>query len=156
MSALHTLRLTVSDVSSYEPPSGFSRIELDYEYDYTCPGCEGWQECREDHSGFDIEDESSPAFDVLEGDEIEIHGVNHTYRWSWGWTTVYPGCVLRDADTGDEVFEIARVFGPGDYLVEDDWDDGTPYVTPVSMADGSPLPEAGWAERALKEKGREE
>ena len=136
--SLHTLHLTVHSIGQ------------GYEYTISCPGCVGWQECPEYHApvrcddpecclGADDEEDCPNSHE----DPHEFHGVSHTYRWGHGWTVPYPGCVLAAQDLGDDVYEIARTYGPGDYLVDDDWDDEWATITPVSMADGSPLPLGG-------------
>ena len=113
-----------------------------------CPsttGFEGWQECTGDHAGFDVDDEDSPAYD-LDG-EIEIHGVLHEHNYV-GWTVPFEGCVVSENDAlSDYVYDIAKVYGPGDYLIEDDWDEYEMNISALCMVDGSPLPEPGWFDR---------
>lgn len=145
----HTLTITLDGPPTrYESRWG-SHVEIPMRYSITCypGGCNGWQECWEDHTGFDPDDEASPAFDAISGDEIEIHGVPHEWRDGWGWTVPYPGCVLAAQDLGDYAEDIGLEYGPGAYLVDDDWDDGEANISPISMADGSPLPEPGWSAR---------
>ena len=149
---LHTLTITAPDKPiAFEGSWGRTGYDLgDFTSSVTCipGGCHGWQECREDHAGFDPEDEESPAFDLIEDDEIEIHGVIHTWRYGWGWTVEFPGCVVAANDAVHEYAEeILQEYGPGAYLVDDDWDDSSLTLDAVGLADGSPLPEPGWAAR---------
>lgn len=94
--------------------------------------CAGWIECTGDHTGYDPEDEESPAFD--EWEDVEIHGVFHDWRRGYGWTVPYPGCVVaaEAVEAPDELWE--RVDGdyllkPGRWVVDDDWDDTSCYLT---------------------------
>lgn len=128
-------------------PRGGTALELgDYSLSIRCNGCSGWQECDGDHTGFDPEDEDSPAFDRYE--DVEIHGESHEWKWGHSWTVPYVGCVLAGNDGWqDSAYEILRTYGPGEYAIDEDWDDTDVYIMAVSMADGSPLPEEGWADR---------
>ena len=141
---LHTLTIgTPSDIFEYNGRYGY-QIELgDYEWNLECPGCNGWQECPEDH----------PISEEEELDDVhEFHGVLHTYRHSHGWTVAYPGCVALDQDNlGDFVRETLLTYGPGTYLVNDDWDDTECYFELVPR-EGQELPPEGWAQRQPKER----
>lgn len=126
---------------------------VDYNTTLTCfpGGCEGWQECREGHKveGYD-EDANVGPYDCAEEapwadkDEFVFHGVMHEWRYGWGWTVPFQGCVLAVNDFSDGAYDIMVAFGPGEYLIEDEWDDTEVWIYALSMADGSPLPEEGW------------
>lgn len=150
MSALHTLTITDATTSSYVGSYG-RRIELEYELSIDCPGCDGWQECSECRDVPSYDDDSWG--DTQDDEEREIHGVWHTWHWGWGWTTAFPGCVLRaQGNLHEWAWDICAAYGPGSYLVDDDWDDddGLVSLRAVSLADGSPLPGPGWAARQLE------
>lgn len=112
-------------------------------YSIQCPDpkhCVGWMECNRRHickhghsagDGFDenSEDGPCPGHDdddlpnCFSGDEeFQFHGEWHTYRYGWGWTVRWPGCVVADAD-----WDYGDVDGDrlprGEYEVNDDWDD---------------------------------
>lgn len=160
---LHTLTLTVT-----EPPRWYDAGRWGWQVDMgewgasiTCypGGCNGWQECREEHSvdgytgendGPDDSDEDAPWADE---EEFEFHGVLHEWRSGWGWTVPFNGCVVSVADSlSDFADNILREYGPGEYLVDDDWgDDSLDDLMAVSMVDGSPLPEKGWLQRVIGE-----
>lgn len=120
--------------------------EPDWDWDLTCVdfnACDGqgWWECgvhlAHTTATYKARDEGRvlldhpPACDAPapgewndDEDEILAHGVWHTYRYGWGWTVPYPGCVLVGHDNiADHVWEIARTEGTGTYLVIEDWDD---------------------------------
>ena len=144
MSDLHALHITVTDRWTYMRYS-IQREEVEYDYTLTCPGCDGWIECHDDHprrcdhpecADFDICDEDESNDEI----EQEFHGALHTYRGWNGWTLPYKGCVLADKGSlGEIAHDLALEYGSGDYLIDDDWDDTEVYLTAVSMADGSPL-----------------
>lgn len=85
--------------------------------------CPGWIECAKDHPGMDPDDEDSPAFDKHD-EEVEIHGVMHTWIWGYNWTVPFVGCPVaedRDHDIPDGIpTPLAR---PGRYPVETEWDE---------------------------------
>lgn len=89
--------------------------------------CPGWQECQEDHEGFDPEDEDSPAYDQ---EEFEIHGEIHGWQIGWGWTLPYKGCPVVERvdslDTGE--LDMTR---PGRWLLGVDWDDTDCWISVV-------------------------
>lgn len=157
---LHTLTITTRESPiAYAGLWGSVRYDLDYESSITCTttGCNGWQECREPHvvegydgpnDGPDDSEEDAPWADR---EEFEFHGVLHTWRGGWGWTVPFVGCVLAEQDLADYIHDIYAEHGPGEYLVDDDWWDEThSSISAVSMADGSPLPAGGWAQRNAK------
>ena len=90
----------------------------DYSYRILCSdpeACSGWQECLEDHTGYEPED-------IDEYEDVMIHGVLHTeYVYGYGWAVPYPGCPVMNADC--ELPDGVPVDRPGKYLVEDEWDD---------------------------------
>jgi hypothetical protein len=106
--------------------------------------CGGWWECMEAHEVDGVSAADGPYASVCpscggEGDEhvpwcdrdeFEFHGVEHTWRYGYGWTVPYEGCIVQANDSGwDDLYDIAREHGPGRYLVDDDWDDTTCYLT---------------------------
>ena len=109
----------------------FPGSPVEYTSGIECPagnGCSGWIECDKPHrvdgkSAADGPDDCDEG-DPWEGqDEIEFHGVLHTWRCGWGWTAPYPGCVVQgtDYEVPDDLYPLK----PGRYVVEDDWDDCT-------------------------------
>ena len=100
----------------------------EYRWTVTClnpNACNGWQECPEDHNGYDPKDKDSLAYD--EWEDVEIHGVLHEWHWGHGWTVPYEGCCVADnlncwggVDSADD---IAQEHGVGTHVVDDDWDD---------------------------------
>lgn len=152
MTEQHTLTIThAGPVTRTVPPGdyGYYRIDLG-EWDWTlaCPHPDGhgWIECCEDHDGYDPEILDSPD----EDEEVIIHGAVHYWRLSF-WAVDYDGCCILDfGATHDHASDILTEYGPGSYLVVDDWDDeGLASLDAVSLADGSPLPEPGWSEREV-------
>ena len=93
--------------------------------------CPGWVECPENHTGYDPEDEESPAFDQYE--DVMIHGVVHEWRTGYGWTVPFDGCPVRDGG-GDDASDIAHEKGVGRWEVYDDWDDTDCYLTVVPQS----------------------
>lgn len=87
--------------------------------------CGGWQECPESHQidgeptndGPWESDETAPWY---EEEEYEFHGVWHEWRYGYGWTVPFDGCVVADAVHVDCPVEPMR---PGRWLVNDEWDD---------------------------------
>lgn len=104
--------------------------------------CDGWQECFESHvcehgrdasRGYD-EDSESPgicpgggpddACDCWAGlEDFEFHGIMHTYRWGYGWTIKYPGCVVAAARDFTDAPDYWESKPRGEYEIRDDWDD---------------------------------
>lgn len=122
----HVLTIKPNDFHTEDDPS------WDWEVACTRPErCNGWEECSKDHPGMDPTDEESPAYDQYE--DVEIHGILHEWQWSYGWTVPYVGCIVNSglADLFDSVYEIARDSGPGEYRVDDDWDDGDCYLAAI-------------------------
>ena len=103
--------------------------------------CGGWWECGETHgvNGTSAGDgpygADCPGCIVPLGadeahlpwcdeDEFEFHGVLHTWRYGYGWTVPYDGCVVQAADdVCDAVYDIGQEHGEGTYFVDDEWDD---------------------------------
>lgn len=114
-----------------------------WDYAVTCLApdqCSGWQECREAHvvDGMSAANgpHDCPAEDAAaclqpwcDRDEFEFHGVSHQWRWGYGWTVPFRGCVVAEevhCGSGcDSAFDIAHEHGEGEHLVDDDWDDTT-------------------------------
>lgn len=135
----HVLTITRSADWDHEDPA--------YDFAITCVEpklCNGYWECSGDHSGFDPNDETSPAYDE---EEFQIHGEWHTYRYSIGWTVAYPGCVVATCDSlGDSAHWIADEHGPGHFIVDDEW--GDPGDVWLHMVER--LPDYARAERVLR------
>lgn len=91
--------------------------------------CPGWMECPENHTGYDPDDEESPAFDEYE--DVMIHGVVHEWRPGYDWTVPIDGCPVRDGAADDAASEIAYRKGVGRWEVDDDWDDVDCYLTVI-------------------------
>ena len=111
-------------------PTTSQDIEDCWRADIKCSvegGCGGWQECREDHTGFDPNDEDSVAYDEFE--DVMIHGVSHVWRWGYDWTVPYEGCILEHGDF--EVPDEIDKRRDGVYEVDDDWDDTDVWLTYV-------------------------
>lgn len=95
----------------------------------TPSGCDGWTECTEEHPFPDDE-----AREMAEDDgHHAFHGVEHQYRYGYGWTVPYDGCVLAgSSEWSDGVSEaashIGEQYGEGRHAVADDWSDNLPYV----------------------------
>jgi len=101
----------------------------EFTYTWECPGpkhCSGFQECCE----------TRPEDDPCSGDELELHGVVHTYHDGYGWTVPYQGCVLapyQDLEVDDALLYEP----PGRYVIDIYWNtpeepyiDGVERVTP--------------------------
>lgn len=107
--------------------------------------CNGWIECTEAHAADGIDatdgpyncDESAPWCDE---DEWEFHGKVHAWRYGYGWTLPYPGCVVAGsgAEPPDDVWETTddgeHRLKPGRWLVDDDWDDTDCHLALVGPA----------------------
>ena len=97
--------------------------EYAYSYRILCSdpeACPGWQECLEDHTGYEPED-------IDEYEDVMIHGVLHTeYVYGYGWAVPYPGCPVVGSDC--ELPDGIPVDRPGKYLVGVDWDDTVCYL----------------------------
>lgn len=103
--------------------------------------CNGWWECGKPHEVGGVSAADGPYENDCSGehgvstdraghlpwcdeDEFEFHGVLHTWRWGYGWTVPYPGCVVQTSDAiSDAAYDIGQQYGEGDYLVDDEWDD---------------------------------
>lgn len=91
--------------------------------------CGGWQECGETHEvdGLNAADgpwEGDDGAPWFEQEEFVFHGVEHEWRYGYGWTVPFEGCVVAANDSVYEnAHEIGCGHGPGRYLVDDDWDD---------------------------------
>lgn len=100
--------------------------------------CNGWLECTRQHickHGHEIvHDELSidgpcPGIDddnciASDEEEAEFHGEWHTYRWGWGWTVPFRGCVVAENWDGDLPHGIDSL-PIGEHPVEEDWYDDT-------------------------------
>lgn len=141
--------LTITKATDWEP----DEPSWDWSITCTTPDrCDGWWECPEAHvvDGIDAADgpyendcpgwhgpyalneaentaraaAGGPHWPWCDDDEHMFHGVAHTWRYGFGWTVPFPGCVVQASDTvGDYALDIAADHGEGVYVVEDDWDD---------------------------------
>jgi hypothetical protein len=132
-----------------------------WDWSVTCVApdrCGGWQECGKKHEvdgtsatdgpydgdcpgGHGVSTDRAGHLPWCDEDEFEFHGVWHTWRYGNGWTVPYPGCVVQTADIGEYADDIAREHGEGTYVVDDEWDDTSCYltfVTRVTSPDGGP------------------
>lgn len=112
---------------------------VDYQGTVTCldrDACGGWTTCSAafwydvesvrtgDRATCTVAPECATDLDPDDDDVRVMHGVEHTWHYSWGWTVPYDGCTVADYDSlHDFVWDLARDHGPGVYLVADDWDD---------------------------------
>ena len=87
----------------------------------------GWIECDGDHTGFDPDDETSPAYDEWEG--VMIHGVPHDWHLC-EWTVPYTGCPVTDF-AREQDFDGIDLSRPGRWLLDVDWDDDDCYMTVI-------------------------
>ena len=104
--------------------------------------CDGWEECHDLHPFTPcddcqftecIEDQECDAMDT--GDEREFHGETHEWRWGYGWTVQFPGCVVSEnLYEADDAGDIAVTVGPGRWLVDDDWSDTDMYLILIGPA----------------------
>lgn len=107
-------------------------------------GCGGWQACDALHEANGLSAEGGPYETVCScaetesttcstpwcgHDEFEFHGVEHTWRWSWGWTVPYEGCPVAASDA--ELPDGIDTERDGRWLVDDDWDDTSCYLVLV-------------------------
>ncbi len=112
-------------------------------------GCGGWIECREPHEvdgkkadcgpyDCDCPDGQPSCLSETEADyapwcdreEFEFHGVVHTWRYGYGWTVPYKGCIVAWGD-----YELPGCYEDlprGEYQVEDDWEDTGCYLQLVA------------------------
>lgn len=124
----HLLTITKSDDWHEDEPC--------WDWSLTCQApnlCGGWWECSETHEVDGLSASDGPyacetSAPWCDEDEFEFHGVTHTWRYGWGWTVPYEGCVVQTADIGDGVDDIAREHGEGTYEVDDDWDETSCYI----------------------------
>jgi hypothetical protein len=131
------------DVGEYMFPEHLD----DRRYDIECPrgnGCTGWLSCQDQHlcpHGTDAKHGPDDCFWCTEPplthtcycgqEEFEFHGILHTWRYGWGWTIPFTkGCIVAysDWEPPDEAYKLPI----GEYEVEDDWDDDTPYLELVA------------------------
>jgi hypothetical protein len=125
----HALLIEHADSHTEDDPHFKSTV-----YCLTPAKCEGWEECAGDHTGYDPNDEDSPAYDQEE--DVEIHGVLHNWHGSHGWTTPFVGCVVAANDgIHDAVYEIGRYDGAGLHLIDTEWEDYDCVVTRVTVED---------------------
>lgn len=131
----------------------------DWDFDIECTSpatCNGFKTCPERHilDGFDAAtgpygdhgclaceygEKSSFKHNALcDNDEIEFHGVLHTWRdHEFGWTVPFEGCIVADSQNwSDGVaeggWEIAREHGEGTYEIDVDWGDFGPILFHVA------------------------
>ncbi|WP_087005977.1 hypothetical protein [Gulosibacter sp. 10] len=133
-------------LSQYREPDEHDRSNA-YTYSVECTvsgGCGGWQECGKPHEvdGVDASDgpwETPCSCAYVEADhhsipwcgeeEFEFHGVLHEWRWGYGWTVPYTGCIIRDYPP--ELPDGIDTERDGRWLVDDDWDDTDCYLVLV-------------------------
>lgn len=147
----HVLHLKAEGLSSYSGWYG-TRFEFDVlEATLDCPGfphCTGLEECMDCRGVPDYDDASWG--DTAGDEERELHGVHHEWNWGYGWVVEYEGCIVRTREL--PLYDWAVEYGPGDYLldvIDVPWDEYDAEIELLSMADGSPLPEPGYARRLL-------
>lgn len=120
----HVLVITKSDDWHEDQPDFDSAIECQ-----SVEKCGGWWECMDPHevdgdSAADGPWECDLNAPWNERDEFTFHGFEHTWRYGFGWTVPYEGCIVAQADSvSDYAHDIGHEHGPGRYLVDDDWDD---------------------------------
>lgn len=120
----HHLIVTKSD--------DWTEDEPDFDHDVVCldpPSCGGWQECLDPHEVDGVSAAEGP-YDSPEDapwcdeEEFTFHGVLHEWRYGYGWTVPFPGCVVAANDhVCDSAYDIGRRHGEGTYVVDDEWDD---------------------------------
>lgn len=104
-----------------------------------CPdgnGCSGWEECDGDHSSL-TEDDQDEGY-------ATAHGVEHEYRWGYGWTVPYEGCVVAGNDSTEPPDELWKRdedshnlrLPLGRWVVDDDWDETHCTLILVGPEDG--------------------
>lgn len=126
--------LTITTTADHTPE------DPDFDYSVTCQApdlCGGWEECLDPHEVDGVSaadgpwdsDETDPWF---EEEEFDFHGVTHEWRYGYGWTVPFKGCVVAANDgVCDAADDIGRSRGPGTYPVDDDWDDTSCYLTVI-------------------------
>lgn len=116
-----------------------------WQFEITCLAptkCGGFQECPDEHQVAGVSaadgpdaDESAPWFDE---EEFEFHGVMHEWRYGFGWTVPFDGCVVSDALNWncDSAADIADRHGAGVHVVDDEWDDSSCTLIWVKTVEG--------------------
>ena len=112
-----------------------------------CPNpasCNGWEECSEAHevdgvSAVDGPYETPCMCAEAEGyrcsvpwcgaDGFDFHGVTHEWRWGYGWTKAYDGCVVTSCIGDLEVPDGIDTTRDATYLVDDEWNDTECYLS---------------------------
>jgi hypothetical protein len=107
--------------------------------------CTGYSECIRMHickhghdavHGFDedSDDGPCPGHDDPEKpncfageEEYQFHGEWHTYRWGWGWTVPFIGCIVSENWDGDllDVAGGVSALPLGEHPVDEEWYDDT-------------------------------
>lgn len=137
-------RLTLTKDDDFDPEYPYFKGSIDC---LVPAKCGGWQECPESHQidGEPVNDgpwESDESAPWYEQDYFTFHGVEHEWRYGYGWTVPFEGCVVAANDhASDSTHEIGVEHGEGTFLVDDEWDDT--YVTlhviePVSLPPEAP------------------
>lgn len=126
----HYIEVTVDPEGDPDSPYPWDRWVIDTIECDVPGGCGGWQECREDHAGYDPDGEDSPAFDTLE--DVVIHGVSHAWENST-WTIPFEGCSV--AEWADLCDLWDGIDGPGRYEVDADWSETECYLSVVGPAE---------------------
>lgn len=140
-------------LGEYRAPDEQDRRDA-YQVKIECPtpeNCIGWDECHEPHTSPDgflgaddgpydsvcscAEAESTSCTTPWCGrDDFEFHGVEHTWRDSWGWTVPFEGCIVAAYEI--EVPDGIDTTRDGRWLIEDDWDDTDCYLVLVREMTG--------------------
>lgn len=131
---LHRLTITLDGPTTASPDG---RLQPQFTVALGCPGgkhCIGRQECVRCRYA-DDPDDANPDIPTIR------HGQRHWWTPGYGWGVAYPGCVIEGSGAvRDAAGDILNAYGPGTYLIDDDWDDqGGCYLTAVIRADGTPL-----------------
>lgn len=153
----HTLILTLDSIEQAKLDAGefvFPEHEDGRAWRIRCDDpahCDGYIECHRQHicphghdacNGFDENSEDGPcpghADDDLpncfSGDEeFTFHGQAHTYRWGWGWTVPFIGCVVAENWDG-ELDRSIYTLPIGEYPVDEDWYDDSGVTLTLTAA----------------------
>lgn len=101
-----------------------------FRYRIECPGrpkCAGVQECWEPHEvdGRAVDPyEADPDDPWFGAEDVEFHGVLHTWHDCYGWTVPFDGCVVAAHYAWpDEAADQLIDDPPGRYRMADHWRD---------------------------------
>ena len=118
-------------LAAIRPPTDQDRADY-YHLAVECAtpgGCGGWQECDGDHTGYDPDDEESPAYDQWDG--VMIHGVEHEWQYDHVWAIPYIGCPFQEHSEIDT--SGISTDTDGRYTLDVDWDDTECYLTALGL-----------------------